>query len=126
MPESWPQAGYNTQHGPVPSRVHADVDAVIGAAHDRQYWCQAEKGLTVRIIIGVGKGCYVSFDVGADGEHTFHEANGCGWVWRGKHEFGEFLDWLRRANPVGTTPARLQPGYTRPEPKPIPLPATSP
>lgn len=120
----WPIGAYNTQHGPIPSMQFPDVEAVVDLAHERQYWCQCEKGMTVRIIIGVGKGVYVGYDVEPDGTHTFHEANGCGWVWA-KNEFRHFLEWLR-GEPMGTTPERCQPGYTRPEPKPIPLPATSP
>lgn len=120
MTHHWPQNGYNIQYGPTPSRVYGDVDAVIATAHERQYWCQAEKGMTVRIIIGVGMGCYVGFNVEPDGTHAFHEANGCGWVWRGKQELAAFLDFLR-GSPTGTTKPEQQPGFMHPI-----LPATSP
>lgn len=126
MSELWPQAGFRTQYGPTPSMVYPDVEAVVTLAHERHHWCRPEQGMVVRIIMGVGSGLYVGYNVAPDGTHTFHEANGCGMVWA-RNELKHFLDFLRSQR-VGTTRLDQQPGYKAPgsEPKPIPLPATSP
>ena len=88
----WPLVPYKLQ-GPVPLRDHPEVAMVMDTAQERNLACSVEPGLVIRIL-DVNDAWMVSYHE-VDGVHTFHEANGCGWVWRA-HELEDFILHLKQ------------------------------